>query len=416
MADSLSLSVHQNQGTPFRSIDFFNSVSSMPAISLFDFDSAPSGPIPRLALAKVSSSPSPSHPNTTPASAAKPATTEGSPKPAMGNTNTPVSVATEGTSVTAPVTAEIVKEGVSVVPVAEAPETKKSPSAKPSSSFVLSSPNDDSAGDAINKDEQIQKLMEEVERLRKANEKLLSSISETTDKAPRSLEQRVVAGFQSMLTMETVEGSSSRGKNPVFTKYVFHFKNGKLHDYLFWGGGEANKPHAHYENLNDKEKDIIKFYLKNKKIQGAKLTFYKRSGTDYSIMDFVSALEKDTRDEAKKLIDGDTNALLRAFYAMFTACCRRLFAVSFLLNKNSCSVKMDSAKRITPTVIKTLFFESQHPGFHDLTMEQRQKFSLGKGILYTTTFFLPDGDYLKECINGLFDMLDVLGVLFGMEC
>ena len=323
----------------------------------------------------------------------------------------PVSAVAGGVS--SPVTAEI----VSVNPVM-APETKMSPVGS-SSSFVLSSPDDNASGVIINKDDEIQRLLKEVERLRKMNERLMSSVSETTggeEVKPKSVEQRVVDGFKSMFNTVSMEGVSKHGHDYKVTKYVFQFKNGRLHEYLFCGSGEKDKDHPQYDSLSEKEKELTHFYLKFKKAPGAKVEFLRREGEPYSIMDFTSALNHNAKEDAKKLIDGDTRAVQRAVYAMFSACCRRLFGVTYVLNKSVRSVTMTSVQRITPVITRTLFFESIHPGFNDLEVEERKKFSLGKGILYSTIFFIPDGKYLEECIDGLLDMLDVLKVLMVMEC
>ncbi len=316
-------------------------------------------------------------------------------------------------SAVAPVTADLVKNDLADdVTAVGAPETKKSPA----TSFVLSSPCDAVASD---KDEQIKKLMEEVAQLRKMNDKLLSSISESTDRdsKPKSMEQCIVNGFKTMFSTATIEASSKKqGKDYVVVRYMFQFKNGKLNEYLFSGKGEKNKDHPQYDSLSEKEKEIINFYLRHKKAPGAKLEFYRREGHSYGIVDFVSALESDSKEDARKLIDGDTDSMLRAVYAMFSACCRRLFDITYVLSKNLKSITMCSAQRITPAVTKTLFFESMHPGFNDLEEEDRMKYTCGKGILYSTMFFMPDGKYLKECINGLFDMLDVLKTLMAMDC
>lgn len=316
-------------------------------------------------------------------------------------------------SAVAPVTADLVKNDLADdVTAVGAPETKKSPA----TSFVLSSPCDAVASD---KDEQIKKLMEEVAQLRKMNDKLLSSISESTDRdsKPKSMEQCIVNGFKTMFSTATIEASSKKqGKDYVVVRYMFQFKNGKLNEYLFSGKGEKNKDHPQYDSLTEKEKEIINFYLRHKKAPGAKLEFYRREGYEYGTMDFTAALESDSKDDARKLIDGDTGSMIRAVYAMFSACCRRLFDITYVLSKNLKSITMCSAQRITPAVTKTLFFESMHPGFNDLEEEDRMKYTCGKGILYSTMFFMPDGKYLKECINGLFDMLDVLKTLMAMDC
>lgn len=325
-----------------------------------------------------------------------------------GQTPSPNSVspvaAVAAVATNAPVTADL---------VVEAPETKKSPAA----SFVLSSPCDAVASD---KDEQIKKLMEEVAQLRKMNDKLLSSISESTDRdssKPKSMEQTVVAGFKTMFNSICTEATSTtNSREYVLIRYMFQFKNGKLQEYLFEGKGEKKKDHPHYDHLTQKERDLIKFYLRHKKAPGAKLEFYRREGHSYNIVDYVSALESEAKEDARKLIDGDNESVLRAVYAMFSACCRRLFDITYILNKNLKSVTMRSVQRITPTITKTLFFESVHPGFNDLEAEDRKKFSVGKGIMYSTMFFMPDGEYLKECFDGLFDMLDVLKVLMMMDC
>ena len=321
-------------------------------------------------------------------------------------------------SAVAPVTTDLTKNGLSAVVAnenvtVEAPETKKSPA----TSFVLSSPCDAVASD---KDEQIKKLMEEVAQLRKMNDKLLSSISESTDRdssKPKSMEQTVVAGFKTMFNSICTEATSTtNSREYVLIRYMFQFKNGKLQEYLFEGKGEKKKDHPHYDHLTQKERDLVKFYLRHKKAPGAKLEFYRREGHSYNIVDYVSALESEAKEDARKLIDGDNESVLRAVYAMFSACCRRLFDITYILNKNLKSVTMRSVQRITPTITKTLFFESVHPGFNDLEAEDRKKFSVGKGIMYSTMFFMPDGEYLKECFDGLFDMLDVLKVLMIMDC
>lgn len=324
-------------------------------------------------------------------------------------------------SAVAPVTTDLTKNGLSAVSVAkedvtvEAPETKKSPA---TSSFVLSSPDHDAAVVNEDKDEQIKKLMEEVAQLRKMNDKLLSSISESTDgdSKPKSVEQTVVNGFKSMFNNICTEATSTKSRDYVVIRYMFQFKNGKLHEYLFDGKGEKNKDHPHFDNLTQKERNLINFYLRHKKAPGAKLEFYRRDGHFYNIIDYVSALEPESKEEAKKLIDGDSKSVLRAMYAMFSACCRRLFDITYILNKNLKSITMRSVQRITPTVTKTLFFESMHPGFNDLEIEDREKFSIGKGIMYSTMFFMPEGKYLEECFDGLFDMLDVLKILMMMDC
>lgn len=330
-------------------------------------------------------------------------------------------------SAVAPVTTDLTKNGLSAVVAndvtVEAPETKKSPA---TSSFVLSSPCDAVATDAAtdeDKDERIRRLMAEVAQLRKVNvglENRLNSISESTDGdsgKPKSMEQLVVSGFKTMFNSICTEATSTtNNREYVLIRYMFQFKNGKLQEYLFEGKGEKKKDHPHYDHLTQKERDLIKFYLRHKKAPGAKLEFYRREGHSYSIMDYVSALESESKDEARKLIDGDITAVLRAVYAMFSACCRRLFDITYILNKNLKSVTMRSVQRITPTITKTLFFESVHPGFSDLEAEDRKKFSVGKGIMYSTMFFMPDGEYLKECFDGLFDMLDVLKVLTMMDC
>lgn len=417
--------------SPISSHRFFNSVSLMPAVPL-----PPSTAVPRLTLARSprvgpnpqptittkDSAPAPTSPTTkditittTPAPNpnpnSNPTINEGSPKPAMGNVQTPVSAATEGTSVTAPVTAEIVKEDVSVAPVVEAPETKKSPAAKLSSSFVLPSLDDDSAGDAIDKDEQIQQLMREVERLRKTNAKLLSSMPETTDKDTRSWEQCVLDGFKSMLTVDKV------GKR---TKYTFHFKNSALAKYLFEGCGEGKKKiRPPRDTLSEEEQKLLDFYLDYMKIGGAKVQFCRTDGSNNLIKDFLSRLESDKQDKAKDLVDGDEESMFKVLFAILAACCRRLFAVSYNLNTSSYGVTMGPAKTVKRfnelTVIKALFFERECPTFVQLTPEQRLKFMLGKGILYSTIFYMPDDFQIEDCIRALFDMLDVLAVLFGID-
>ena len=333
-----------------------------------------------------------------------------------GQTPSPNSVspvaAVAAVATNAPVTADL---------VVEAPEVKKSPAA----SFVLSSPCDAVATDAAtdkDKDERIRRLEAEVAQLRKVNDKLTRTISESSmtdgdSSKPKSMEQLVVSGFKTMFNSICTEATSTtNSREYVLIRYMFQFKNGKLQEYLFEGKGEKKKDHPHYDHLTQKERDLIKFYLRHKKAPGAKLEFYRREGHSYSIMDYVSALESESKDEARKLIDGDTTAVLRAVYAMFSACCRRLFDITYILNKNLKSVTMRSVQRITPTITKTLFFESVHPGFNDLEAEDRKKFSVGKGIMYSTMFFMPDGEYLKECFDGLFDMLDVLKVLTMMDC
>ena len=328
-------------------------------------------------------------------------------------------------SAVAPVTTDLTKNGLSAVVVedvtVEAPETKKSPAA----SFVLSSPCDAVATDAAtdkDKDERIRRLEAEVAQLRKVNDKLTRTISESSmtdgdSSKPKSMEQLVVSGFKTMFNSICTEATSTtNSREYVLIRYMFQFKNGKLQEYLFEGKGEKKKDHPHYDHLTQKERDLIKFYLRHKKAPGAKLEFYRREGHSYNIVDYVSALESEAKEDARKLIDGDNESVLRAVYAMFSACCRRLFDITYILNKNLKSVTMRSVQRITPTITKTLFFESVHPGFNDLEAEDRKKFSVGKGIMYSTMFFMPDGEYLKECFDGLFDMLDVLKVLTMMDC
>lgn len=284
--------------------------------------------------------------------------------------------------------------------------SKKSPSINEGSAdIVLSSPNSNSN---FNRDDEIEKLKLEIMRLHK----IINTKSES-DSAPEpmSFEDKIKLNFRVLFEFKSKTLQTGRR---MF--YIFKFKNPKIYDFLF---AREKEGCFQYDELCGSEKKVLDLYLKNSSDKKSKVIFSrdinwgkKDEDPDYTLNDFLIPFEDDVKVLFKKDVSDiplEINSTgLRVVFVLLSTCCRRLFSISFGGKKRRLEIYLPFMEAINETYVKAIILEKEANSFYNLSLEDKITFMNGKGLLYSTLFYIPDDLVIKRCIIGLFEMLEVL--------
>ena len=195
--------------------------------------------------------------------------------------------------------------------------------------------------------------------------------------------------------------------------YIFKFKTPKVHDFLF---AREKGMFYQYDELKDYEKKALDLYIKNSSDKESRVVFYHNREDHFLSCDFLKPFEssKDVISELRKIIEDSPGNIndsgLRVIFVLLSACCRRLFNISFGIKKRRYDIQLMTSKLQKNEYIKSLMIEKNLLDFEKLTATDQTVFLEAKGLLYSTLFLIPDdNDVLENCITKFFWMLEILG-------